>query len=522
MAKGYVYCTSPYGEYEIAFVCPWCIADGSASEKLGACVWPNRSVKLRATSQALPFLHASVVQMSAKSLNRVLPDRTSLSAWAMLGLLIPICALAFDAEVFEAEVEHRARAYDAIARQDAVAGRLTAGDLDGFHARLISSVPDADKSLYDYFVLGNLLFAEAREQSYEYMRKAESLEPNNPFVIYERGIHEHRQGNCVAAIDYYRRLHEHYPEFSNPVSWAYRTHCALRTGQLEEAANAWRQADFGRHHTAIEKGMYAIFSESRPQSTRQSLISRIEAGEHQALCDLLHLDRNWEVDWWNRATKIDYLDADLARAEEILAAGTPARHEIQLCIDSPELSDSEFLVALTNGGFWGEDAVLPASGALIHELALRLTSNHTATPEQILERFGEDMWQRFVAGDVEQKFLEVLGFLYSATGDAARLRSVDEYGWRQLKLERFAASYILGADPTSPEYARLLDEALVDFPNSVMLNKLEMARVAHGPDRERVILAYVASEFANVKENWKGPYRLHDFMASLEHELGND
>ena len=33
-ARGYVYCTTPYGEKEIEFVCPWCIADGTASLKL--------------------------------------------------------------------------------------------------------------------------------------------------------------------------------------------------------------------------------------------------------------------------------------------------------------------------------------------------------------------------------------------------------------------------------------------------------------------------------------------------------
>ena len=37
-ARGYVYCTTPYGEQEIEFVCPVgvSIADGTASEKLGA------------------------------------------------------------------------------------------------------------------------------------------------------------------------------------------------------------------------------------------------------------------------------------------------------------------------------------------------------------------------------------------------------------------------------------------------------------------------------------------------------
>lgn len=42
-ARRYVYCTTPYGSKEIEFVCPWCIADGTAGAKLGASFsdsWP--------------------------------------------------------------------------------------------------------------------------------------------------------------------------------------------------------------------------------------------------------------------------------------------------------------------------------------------------------------------------------------------------------------------------------------------------------------------------------------------------
>lgn len=34
-SRGFVYCTTPYGEKEIEFVCPWCIADGRANSELG-------------------------------------------------------------------------------------------------------------------------------------------------------------------------------------------------------------------------------------------------------------------------------------------------------------------------------------------------------------------------------------------------------------------------------------------------------------------------------------------------------
>ena len=78
---------------------------------------------------------------------------------------------------------------------------------------------------------------------------------------------------------------------------------------------------------------------------------------------------------------------------------------------------------------------------------------------------------------------------------------------------------MLGVDPTTDDYDRLLKQALDDFPDSTLLNKLRMAKVAAGSERDNAMARYVASEFANVKNNWSGPYRLNDYVASLAHEL---
>lgn len=50
-ARGYVYCTTPYGEKEIESVCPWCISDGSASKKLGASFSDSRPLSQAGISQ---------------------------------------------------------------------------------------------------------------------------------------------------------------------------------------------------------------------------------------------------------------------------------------------------------------------------------------------------------------------------------------------------------------------------------------------------------------------------------------
>ena len=117
----------------------------------------------------------------------------------------------------------------------------------------------------------------------------------------------------------------------------------------------------------------------------------------------------------------------------------------------------------------------------------------------------------------EREYFDVLAFLYAESENFTLLRVVDLHGWRKLNLEEFAASYIADLDPKSESYAKLLDEALADFPNSVTLNQFRLEDSGGGS--ETAVVRFVAAQFGNVKNNWSGPYRLNDYMLSLKHEL---
>ncbi|HSI42973.1 MAG TPA: hypothetical protein VK949_01410 [Methylotenera sp.] len=113
----------------------------------------------------------------------------------------------------------------------------------------------------------------------------------------------------------------------------------------------------------------------------------------------------------------------------------------------------------------------------------------------------------------------MLAFLYSATNQSDKLKEIDKYGWKKLKLQNYAESYIMGMQSTDAEYQSMVEQAAKDFPNSVIIQKANLMLHSQSADRPNYLLKYVAAQFADVKNHLLGPYRLNDYMASLEYEI---
>ncbi len=163
-------------------------------------------------------------------------------------------AYAFDRNKFYEELSRVNGIYENHIAKEEIHRLVVEGDINESNRRLKNLVPTKNKTFHDYFILGNMLFKLDWESSKKYMKEAEKLQPNNPLVQFERGIHEHKSNNYRNASDYYRRFHGSEPGRNNPVSWAYLTHAYLMTGQVEEAFKAWENVRFDKNHTAVEKG----------------------------------------------------------------------------------------------------------------------------------------------------------------------------------------------------------------------------------------------------------------------------
>lgn len=424
-----------------------------------------------------------------------------------------------NASSFHSEVAKHGEIYEKFLRTKKNKKLAKEGKISLVNTRLVSLVPDREKTFYDYFILGNMLYIVDKEASYSFVEKAEALDPTNPFVLFERGMHEHRKGNCEKAANYYRKFHKTTLGKDHQISWAYLTHCNLRTGSYKEAIESWNKVNFSSHHTSIEKAMYSIFSESNPNITREEIINDIESGKKYRTCDLIYHDKNWEIDWWNHIAKEDYLSFDTEFAELILGNNPEEKKIFDFCSSNEKLSDTEYMKKLSELNIWGGKYILPKSSTVVYGIVHRLTSTNLVSPANILEVFESQLQEKLKNYPNETKLFDVLAYLYSATKNNGKLKDIDDYGWNRLHIAKYASSYLVGIGPTSMDYDYLLAKAISDFPNNTFINKLNMERNRNTEKEIDAIAMYVASEFSNVKNNWTGPYRLHDYMVSFAYEF---
>lgn len=417
------------------------------------------------------------------------------------------------------EIQKMGEKYESLANSPESIQFIKEGKKSAVNTRLKTLVPDKNKTAADYFILSNMLYRTDIAASDSYIKMADDLSPENPFILFERAMHEHRAGNCKAALPLYERVSLKSKEMqSSNKLWGYVTHCRLVIGDYLGAIESWRKADFGNHHTAIEKSMYDIFSSNDPDLEREKLINSISAGTVAGACELIKLDKNWELDWWNIKEKKEYLTHDTEFLKNLANKNTKIDLAIGLCIDSLALNDTEFRKYIAASDYWENKYILPDDPTATYMLINQLVQRKIATPLEILAHYEDQLVKRYTTDPKNQRTLDVLAFLYSQNKVRDKLKGIDIHGWKNLKLQKYAESYIQGISKTDPEYQQTLETAALDFPNSVTIQGANLALHNQSKDRPVYLMKYVAAQFSDVKNNWLGPYRLSDFMTSLEYE----
>lgn len=384
--------------------------------------------------------------------------------------------------------------------------------------RLKTLVPDNNKTVYDYFTISNMLYKADMSASKSYMEKANELSPNNPYILFELAMHEHRLGNCQAALPKYEAATTLLDKKSHTL-WGYLTHCHLVLGNYAAAMESWKKVDFRNHHTGIEKSMYEIFSTKNPDSEREKHISIMHAGNADAVCELVELDRNWEIDWWNAKEEKEFLEYDIALANSLSKKDKELQNSIGLCINASSLTNKDFRKYIAESGYWEREYLLPDGTMAAYVLIRELTKREIATPAEIIDRYEQQLLKRHAADPSNKRTLDILAFLYSATGNQEKLKKIDYYGWKILGLQKYAESYIHGIPDTAPEFRETVESAALQFPNSVKIQSANLM-LHHQSDRRQIsLMRYVAAQFANVNDHMFGKFRLNDYMASLEYEM---
>ncbi len=427
---------------------------------------------------------------------------------------------ASSSSTFMSEVGKVSPVYERLANSAESERLIDEGRKSEVNARLKRLVPETSKSAYDAFVLSNILYRADVAASDAYMKLADEKLPGNPFIIFERGMREHRAGHCDIALPLYEKAAKLLPRSQVPDRlWAYITHCRLVLEDARGAVAAWTHVDFKEKHTAIEKSMYDIFSTTDPDAERERLITSMRAGAAGDVCTLIKLDKNWEIDWWNAKKQPEYLAYDIALVRSLSRNDKKIQQVAGLCIDAVDLDDDKFRRFIASAGYWGEGARLPEDPIASYTLISQLQKRKMATADEIFQRYGAALEQRYKRMPSDRSTLDLLAFLYSATGRSKQLQPIDLYGWKTLKIEAYALSYLKGLTEANAGYSTALAQAARDFPNSAEIQRLNLVLHAKSDDKVTYLMRYVAAQFPNVQEHLSGRYRLDDFMAALKNEL---
>lgn len=273
-------------------------------------------------------------------------------------------ALAATPHPFISESQEAGKKYEAFVKSSEAMQLLKDGKRSEVNDRLKNLVPDKDKTALDYFIVANMLYRADISVSDAYIKKADELSPNNPFILFERAMHEHRAGNYQAALRLYETSSALFKDTQVPtILWVYITHCRLVLGDYPGAADAWRKVDFKRSHTSIEKSMYEIFSKKDPESEREQLINSLSSGSINGACELTKLDKGWEIDWWNSKANEEYLAHDIELLQHLAKNNVKINSALGLCVDAASMNDGEFRKYITAAGYWSDTYHLPDDSA---------------------------------------------------------------------------------------------------------------------------------------------------------------
>jgi Anaphase-promoting complex, cyclosome, subunit 3 len=391
------------------------------------------------------------------------------------------------------------------------------GDLDSMFTKLITSKEyDANNEFHNY-IIGGLLYDLDADKSYEYHEKAYHARPNDENFVFEYALELHRKQKFERAIELYERYLN--KNTTDKRFYALLADCYINIGKTKKAIENWNKADHPKNHTGIDFAIHIVYGRSDQMRLRNTIRKEINEGNFNRIDDLIFLDKNWEKDWYNTMTQAYLLDSDLELIKSKLGENNN-EYSILKAFTSikTESSNEDIIKILSANKLLIEDGEISKFGKNT-SLMLKICLQKGILKEKdfYLKR-GEEIL-KLAKETKNSELLNIYAYL-QATVDGKVNPEIDKFGWKELKDERFAISFLTGQEAKSRCSNPELNEALKDFPNSsqVYLYSVDCAK-NNGKKLKLYLIELIKKEFKTLQtdEN-RYSYRLKSYFAFLETE----
>lgn len=317
---------------------------------------------------------------------------------------------------------------------------------------------------FGYYIVGGALYNIDDEKSFELHKKAYELKKNELSFNLEYAMELHRKGKHKEAIALYITYKNQVKEDFRIDVWL--AECYLNIGEKAKSIEHWKLANHPKNHTAIDKAIHTIHGRTDQIKKRSKLRNDIRSKVKKSAYELIFLDLNWEIDWWNTNIQEYFLKEDLKLIREIFKESSEVSKDLDAYSKVKHLSNNGFgidsiKITLLNSKIILDNNRLIPNGKITSDILRIMFVNKLVTEQEFYETRKDEIL-KLADSQKDGELLNIYAYLESVINGLVSEKT-DKKGWQEYKDERFAISYLIGlADKnryTNPD----LKQALADL-----------------------------------------------------------
>ncbi|WP_299677063.1 M48 family metallopeptidase [uncultured Tenacibaculum sp.] len=388
----------------------------------------------------------------------------------------------------------------------------------------INDLVSKAKNEYQKYLIGGALYNIDPKTSYELHKSAYQKHPNELNFNLEYAIESHRIGDYKNAIKHYEIYKQNKEKDYRVDVWL--SECYLNIDNYSKAIQHWKKAKHSKNHTGIDKAIYIIHGKANQIKKRSDLITKIKSKDSKSAYELIFLDMNWELDWWNNNIQKYFLEKDLNTIKNTF--GSESQEYLQVLayskiklLSKKHPSKDSIEKKLLDAKLILENNLMPINGKIASDLLRILFINKSLDEKLFFEKRGKEIIELADKyKDVE--LLNIYAYLEAvSTGRVSE--KTDKKGWNEYLSEKFAISYFIGLADKNRYDNPDLAKALKDFPNSSKIHwvKLNCAKI-EGRNIKPDLIKTLKKEFKTLgSDQSKYSYALKNYFYLLENEISN-
>ncbi len=281
----------------------------------------------------------------------------------------------------------------------------------------------------------------------------------------------HREGKFNKALPLYNKYQKLEPNDFRVHVWL--SECYINTKKKKKALEEWKLADHSKNQVIVNQAIHTVHLNSSQYNKREELRKNVKKGNQAAAFDLIYLDMNWEIDWWNHSPRKDFAKADLYLIKKTFGPKSKT-YDQSFAYTSIKSYAKSFLnidhvrsiflsanLVINNGDF------IP-SGAITADL-ISIALNLGLIDEQ---KFYKER-NKDLVDLINQTSNGELVNLYIYLEETVKRKPNNELnkrGWTEFNDEKCAVSYFLVQQNQLDQNE--LKQAIKDFPNSAKLEAI--------------------------------------------------